>query len=195
MSGLPLRHVHATEATTAAKSKPGEVERGADIFDTMPGDPLIAAGGRIPAADFRAGVNGFWSALLAFRPNRRRGNPGARVLTTKKANYGGIGGEIGMTWRNGVFLADKAETGLDRMAKGAKAERVFLKLLRLFDAQGRYVSLDVCSHGLMVRAFLWNGGKPYGTNSSWKRHDHARRPSFYSAIASLPLFAVIAATT
>lgn len=67
-------------------------------------------------------------------------NPDARMLTTKKANYGRTGGEIALTWRDGVFVADAPETGLDRMAASAKAERVFLKLLRLFTDQGREVN-------------------------------------------------------
>lgn len=67
-------------------------------------------------------------------------NPDARVLRTMKANYGRTGGEITMTWKDGVFVPDVAVTGLDRMAATAKAERVFLKLLRLFNEQGRYVS-------------------------------------------------------
>jgi len=67
-------------------------------------------------------------------------NPNARKLSTKKANYGPTGAEISMTWQDGVFAADAAETGLDRMAAGAKAERVFLKLLRAFAEQGRRVN-------------------------------------------------------
>lgn len=67
-------------------------------------------------------------------------NPDARMLTTKKANYGRTGGEIALTWRDGVFVADAPETGMDRMAASAKAERVFLKLLRLFTGQGREVN-------------------------------------------------------
>lgn len=59
-------------------------------------------------------------------------DPDRRVLRTVKANYGRTGGEIGMTWRDGVFVADEAETSVDRMAGAAKAERVFLKLLRAF---------------------------------------------------------------
>lgn len=67
-------------------------------------------------------------------------NPDARKLTTKKANYGRTGGEIAMTWKDGVFVPDAQESGLDRMAATAKAERVFLKLLRLFSEQGRKVN-------------------------------------------------------
>lgn len=67
-------------------------------------------------------------------------NPDARVLRTMKANYGRTGGEITMTWRDGVFVRDAQETGLDRMAATGKAERVFLKLLRMFTEQGRRVN-------------------------------------------------------
>ena len=34
----------------------------------------------------------------------------------------------------------------------------------------------------MVRSFRWNGRKPYGTSTSWERHDHARRQSSNTAI-------------
>lgn len=67
-------------------------------------------------------------------------NPDARVLRTMKANYGRTGGEISLTWRNGVFVADERETSLDRMAGNAKAERVFLSMLRTFTDQGRDVN-------------------------------------------------------
>lgn len=69
-------------------------------------------------------------------------NPDARVLETMKANYGPTGDEIGLTWRNGIFEADPAETGLDRMAKRSRADRVFLKLLRLLTEQGRHVNAN-----------------------------------------------------
>lgn len=36
----------------------------------------------------------------------------------------------------------------------------------------------------MVRFFRWNGRKPHGTGTSRERHDHARRPSSNTAIAS-----------
>ena len=67
-------------------------------------------------------------------------DPDKRVLTTKKANYGRIGDEIAMTWRDGVFVPDEQPQGLDRMAMGARAERVFLKLLRRFAEEGRTVN-------------------------------------------------------
>jgi RecA-family ATPase len=67
-------------------------------------------------------------------------DPDARRLVAKKANYARTGAEIGLNWRAGVFVADAPETGLDRMAAGVKAQRVFMRLLRQFAEDGRYVS-------------------------------------------------------
>lgn len=69
-------------------------------------------------------------------------NPDARVLETMKSNYGPTGAEIALTWRDGVFVAEAQDTGLDRMARGSKAERVFLKLLRMLTEQGRHVNAN-----------------------------------------------------
>ncbi|MDO9527090.1 MAG: hypothetical protein Q7J57_16380 [Gemmobacter sp.] len=73
----------------------------------------------------------------------------ARVLATKKSNCGSTGREIAMLWRAGVFVAEEAETGLDKLAPGAKAERVFLTLLRTFDnCPGSVIDLPVGSVAL-----------------------------------------------
>jgi RecA-family ATPase len=63
-----------------------------------------------------------------------------RRLVAKKSNYSRGDEEIKLTWREGVFVTDAVPDALDRMAAGAKAERVFLKLLDALTAQGRYVS-------------------------------------------------------
>lgn len=70
-----------------------------------------------------------------YEPDTRK-----RVLTVMKNNYGETGTEIGMTWQQGVFVPDGVESSLDRMAAAAKAERVFLKLLRIFASEGRTVN-------------------------------------------------------
>lgn len=72
-------------------------------------------------------------------------DPDLRVLRTMKANYGRIGGELGVRWKDGVFVPLSPENGLDRMAATAKAERVFLKLLREFSQEGRTLSDKVSS--------------------------------------------------
>lgn len=83
--------------------------------------------------------------LSRIAPDGHEIDPDKRVLSTKKANYGRIGGEIAVTWRAGVFVPDGTPDDLDLMAAGAKAQRVFLKLLADFTAQGRYVSASPSS--------------------------------------------------
>lgn len=83
-------------------------------------------------------------------------DPDARILHTMKTNYGRTGGQIGLTWSNGVFLAKPEETGLDRMAQNAKAERVFLKLLDEFNAEGRRVR-HTTGNGFAPDAFARSG--------------------------------------
>lgn len=67
-------------------------------------------------------------------------DPDRRVMTTMKANYGRVGGETYMKWVNGAFVAEAQPSGLDALASGAKAQRVFMKLLATFTAQGRQVN-------------------------------------------------------
>lgn len=69
-------------------------------------------------------------------------DPDARVLHKRKANYGRTGEEIALRWQAGVFVAQEAEQGLDRCAANAKAERVFLRLLREHTDQGRRVNAN-----------------------------------------------------
>jgi RecA-family ATPase len=66
-------------------------------------------------------------------------DPDRRVLRGMKNNYAARGAEITMRWEGGVFVAEAAPEGLDRKAAEAKAERVFLRLLDEFAAEGRAV--------------------------------------------------------
>jgi RecA-family ATPase len=67
-------------------------------------------------------------------------NPDQRTLRQMKANYAKAFGEIRLTYVRGAFVADNPGTFLDRKAHLAKAERVFLSLLRSFNEQGRRVN-------------------------------------------------------
>ena len=67
-------------------------------------------------------------------------DPDLRKLTTKKANYGPVGAEVLWRWTDGAFKLKAADTGLDRAAAEARAERVFMDLLHAREAQGRPVS-------------------------------------------------------
>ena len=79
-----------------------------------------------------------------------------RVLTIKKQNYGETGAELVLTWQEGVFIADQAATGLDRMAMDNKADRVFLRLLDDFTKQGRFVK-SAPAQGYAPKAFAASG--------------------------------------
>jgi len=72
-------------------------------------------------------------------------DPDARILSIKKSNYSRTGSEIKLTWRDGKFTADAPESNLDRAASSMRAERVFLKLLSIFQEQGRHVSASPSS--------------------------------------------------
>ncbi|MBB3936550.1 AAA family ATPase [Aureimonas phyllosphaerae] len=76
-------------------------------------------------------------------------NPNARLLTTKKANYGPSGGAISLRWNNGVMerqelpvienipLLSVKETSEET---AARVDVKFLELLAAFTAEGRNVS-------------------------------------------------------
>jgi RecA-family ATPase len=67
-------------------------------------------------------------------------NKNLRIFQGMKNNYGEIGGRIDLEWKNGLFVPVLGATGLDKMAADAKADDVFLALLKRFNAQGRNVS-------------------------------------------------------
>lgn len=68
-------------------------------------------------------------------------DPDCRELEVMKANYGRTGLVLPVRWQQGVFVCEaRQESGLDRMAATAKAERVFLKLLRECNSIGRQVN-------------------------------------------------------
>ncbi|MBE0552649.1 MAG: AAA family ATPase [Rhodobacteraceae bacterium] len=73
--------------------------------------------------------------------DRDEPDPDARELEVMKANYGRNGIVIPLRWQAGFFLPDyQSEGALDRLAATAKADRVFLKLLRECDENGRRVN-------------------------------------------------------
>ena len=81
----------------------------------------------------------------------------ARELEVMKANYGKTGLLLPLRWQAGVFLADiRVEGTLDRMAASAKAERVFMKLLREFASEGRRVGAST-GHGYGRTEFAKSG--------------------------------------
>lgn len=78
--------------------------------------------------------------LSRIADNGFEADPDRRVMTTMKANYGRVGEETHMKWQAGVFVSEVVEQGLDKLASGPMAQRVFMKLLATFTAQGRHVN-------------------------------------------------------
>lgn len=73
-------------------------------------------------------------------------DPDARVLTTKKANYGRTGEDIRLKWQRGVFVREvRANGSLNQMAAEARAETVFMDLLTAYEVEGRNVTATPCS--------------------------------------------------
>lgn len=64
-------------------------------------------------------------------------DPNARRLKVMKSNYGRIGLEIPISWKNGVFVADQNGGNVDN---NARAERIFISLIEQLAGQGRYLN-------------------------------------------------------
>jgi RecA-family ATPase len=66
-----------------------------------------------------------------------------RVLRSMKMNYGAVGNEIHMRYRQGVFVpVTTSMGGGDPLVASAKADKVFIELLTKYAAQNRYVSIS-----------------------------------------------------
>jgi RecA-family ATPase len=63
-----------------------------------------------------------------------------RQLEFMKSNYGALADTVTVRWKDGVFVMDAKPGSLERMAADAKAEEIFLAMLKKIDSQGRTVS-------------------------------------------------------
>jgi RecA-family ATPase len=87
-------------------------------------------------------ANAVRSRLFLSRRKDENGHeldPDARVLTTTKANYGKQGEVVDLRWHDGRFIAEG--DGFDDLeSREDKSDRVFMKLLDRFTAEGTNVS-------------------------------------------------------
>jgi RecA-family ATPase len=63
-----------------------------------------------------------------------------RQLEFKKNQYGPIGETVVLRYQHGLFLPEHGTSGLEKLAREAKADEIFLDLLKRFAGQGRNVS-------------------------------------------------------
>ena len=67
-------------------------------------------------------------------------NKNLRTFEVKKSNYGPPSLSITLEWKSGLFVPVQGPAGLDKLASEAKADDVFLTILKRFNQQGRNAS-------------------------------------------------------
>jgi RecA-family ATPase len=86
-------------------------------------------------------------AYLTSEPTEDGTDSGLRQLDFKKNNYGPISASVTLQWKAigkaGVYLPVSSGSSLDKVAAEAKAEHVFIDLLRRFKERGRDVGHKV----------------------------------------------------
>jgi RecA-family ATPase len=76
-----------------------------------------------------------------------------RELVFKKNQFGPMSANIVLRYRNGLFLPERGASGLDKIAREAKADETFLDLLKRFAGEGRNVSHHPTSKTYAPTAF------------------------------------------
>lgn len=93
--------------------------------------------------------NAVRSRLYLTKPKDGEGDDNTRILKTVKANYGPLGNDVELTWRNGVFVRDVPSSD-----PYGQATQVFLQCLDKMTAEGRRASPSKQSPDYAVRAFM-----------------------------------------
>ncbi|MGG7580637.1 AAA family ATPase [Rhizobium sp. Nf11,1] len=92
--------------------------------------------------------NSVRSRLYLYRPDDEGADEKARVLEIMKANYGPRGNPINLKWDMGRFICtDKPQRAGSDIGKADRAERVFMKLMVIFQERGIDVSANPKSGG------------------------------------------------
>lgn len=77
-----------------------------------------------------------------------------RQLEFKKNQYGPLGESIVLRYQAGLFLPEGGVSDLDRLAREAAAEQLFLDLVRRFATQGRNLSEKVTANNYAPSVFV-----------------------------------------
>jgi RecA-family ATPase len=99
-----------------------------------------------------------------------------RELEFKKNQYGPIAETVVLRYQRGLFLPEAGISSLDKLAREAKAEEIFLDLLRRFSAQGRNLGDKPTSPNYAPSAFA--------KEADAKKHN-LRKPDLDAAMRDL----------
>jgi len=99
-----------------------------------------------------------------------------RELVFKKNQFGPMSASIVLRYRNGLFLPEHSISGLDKIAREAKAEEVFLSLLKRFASEGRNLSHNASSRTYAPTIFA---------NESEAKQHHLRKADLEAAMRRL----------
>jgi RecA-family ATPase len=114
----------------------------------------IASGSGLSGSTGWQGAFRFHQYLKSMKPaegDERDNN--IRELQFKKNQYGPLGESLVLRYQRGLFLPEAGVSDLDKLAREAKVDEMFLTLLKQFTAQGRNVSHLESAHTYAPRAF------------------------------------------
>jgi RecA-family ATPase len=100
----------------------------------------IASGSGISGSTAWHGAFRFRQYLKGVKPEEGEPEGDLRELQFKKNQYGPTGETVVVRYQNGLFLPEAGMASLEQIAHEAKADEVFLELLRQLSEQNRYVS-------------------------------------------------------
>jgi hypothetical protein len=99
-----------------------------------------------------------------------------REIQFKKSNYGRPAASMVLRYKNGLFLPEAGMSTLDRIAREAKADDVFLDTLSAFTAAGRN-----CSHLATAPSYAPTA---FAKEAEAKKH-HFRKSDLEAAMSRL----------
>jgi RecA-family ATPase len=114
----------------------------------------IASGSGLSGSTGWQGAFRFHQYLRGVKPeNGEQPDNDIRELQFKKNQYGPLGESIVLRYQRGLFLPEAGVSDLDKLAREAKADEVFLTVLKKFNEQGRNVSQKPTSRTYAPKEF------------------------------------------
>jgi RecA-family ATPase len=115
----------------------------------------IASGSGISGSTAWHGAFRFRQYLTGVKSkNDEQSDGDLRELQFKKNQYGPLGETIVVRYQNGLFLPERGMSSLDKVARDAEADRIFIDLLRRLAGEGRNVNSKTTSPNYAPKVFV-----------------------------------------